>query len=1346
TSTAKVALKTEKSIDGRGWQTGETHTFDLTATGGAPLRTSAGSKTVLSQTVDSSNAVASFPELVFEYDDLAVKDASGKITGHEAKSFTYKIHERVPAGATATIGGSTVKYSDASNAQKAAADGKWAYQGVVFAADQTVTVNLSDNGDGTLKVTYGTSGSETAPELEFTNSYTASGNATLQVQKTISGRVWKSGDSFTFMLMPAASSVANTDGSADPAPLLAAAPIREVKSDDTTVSKTSVTTTATSSAAVKFPKIAFTQDDLANVDGSYSAKTFNYTVREKAPDDAVKTIGGATVAYKDATEAQKAEGGFVKDGITYAADQTVTVNVSDNGNGTLKVTYGASGTSDASPVVFENKYAPTPVTAKLQAEKIGDAGLTFPEGGYYFTLSSTRDSTPMPSNAVDKSEDDIGRTAQSTSGATALGQTVDFGEITYDKVGDYYYTISETLPTGVDPKHPVQVIGGKPVVFNTEEHSVHVSVTDPNLDGKLQASVSYDGKTGAGASNAPQVKNRLARDGSFLLSTSKQYTGQMLKDGQFSYKLYWTDSTYDYTDVSHIVYRPVVGGQQVDYIGRTSTDSEGNLTADVQLSHSYLHGEKTATFYYVAVEDNAGKTIDGVTYGADSLRAKVDVEEVEAVDSDGAVNYNIRPVKITYTKSGSPDEEYVETYTYDAEGKATVATSGSKPVFSNSYSAKGSASVSVSKTIVGREWADDDSFSFTLTGGGVANSSSTDTSTPSLETAPLRTEGTGGELASNDSLETSVTSSKRTSGFEDLVFTQDDLANADGTYSDKTFTYVVRENAPDDAVKTIDGAEVAYKDATDAQKAEGGFAKDGITYAADQTVTVNVSDNGNGTLGVTYGANATSTLPALEFENDYQIGDTQIPVSVTKEITGRVWIGADSFEFKMTPVGGSPIRTAREDGTLESHSELTATSTRDNHDATFPLVFTSDDLGDAAEATFNYKLVEVVPDDAVNDSGTTWVEADAATRASSMWVKNGVVYSTAEHDVSVTISDSGNGGLSSEVSYDGGENLVVINPYSTRPPQSESEEYSAVLNARKSIPGMDLSGGEFEVTAKLADGTVAYTMSNDGDGLFSTGEFTLDIVQLENLVNAGNATLLQNDDGLNVWTIVYTLSETLPEDDDSSLDGVQSDGITYDETVHTATLTITDDGEGRLVPSVTYDADSTEPPTFTNKLVPGAATVSLSANKVLTGGELSDGQFSFTLTDQDGKSVTVKNKADGTIALPTLTFDSVGTYTYTLSEVDAGEKGYTYDKTEYEITVDVTEGDTAYQTAVSISNGNSNVGEDEMTFHNTYNGPKTGIPKTGDSLALPVVATILIGISTVFFVVTLRRRRRSDSR
>lgn len=240
TAKGSIALKGTKNIEGRSFKPGDEITFTLTGEDGAPLPAD-GKNSVTITPTSGKTASFSFPEIDFTQADAG-------------KTYTYTVHE---------------SSKNMGNVQN---DG-----------DKTVTVYVADNGDGTLKVTPTYPGN--ANGLVFSNAYTASGSTTLIAHKTLTGRLFQAGDSWTFAV--------SCDDSKAPLP-----------------SQKSVTLNpkaGQSSASVDFGTINYTQSDIG--------KTYVYTVSESGD------VEGVT---NDSRE------------------HTVTVSIADGGNGQLKISRSES--------------------------------------------------------------------------------------------------------------------------------------------------------------------------------------------------------------------------------------------------------------------------------------------------------------------------------------------------------------------------------------------------------------------------------------------------------------------------------------------------------------------------------------------------------------------------------------------------------------------------------------------------------------------------------------------------------------------------------------------------------------------------------------------------------------------------------------------------------------------------------------------------------------------------------------------------------------------------------------------------------------------------------------------
>ncbi|MBR3784948.1 MAG: VWA domain-containing protein [Firmicutes bacterium] len=92
---------------------------------------------------------------------------------------------------------------------------------------------------------------------------------------------------------------------------------------------------------------------------------------------------------------------------------------------------------------------------------------------------------------------------------------------------------------------------------------------------------------------------------------------------------------------------------------------------------------------------------------------------------------------------------------------------------------------------------------------------------------------------------------------------------------------------------------------------------------------------------------------------------------------------------------------------------------------------------------------------------------------------------------------------------------------------------------------------------------------------------------------------------------------------------------------------------------------------------------------------LGDKKFDFVLEDAEGNVLQTKqNQTDGSITFEPITYDKVGTYTYTISEAKGSDSSIAYDDSKYDVIVEVTAPDDlkakdAYQAAVTyLKDGN----------------------------------------------------------
>lgn len=229
-----------------------------------------------------------------------------------------------------------------------------------------------------------------------------------------------------------------------------------------------------------------------------------------------------------------------------------------------------------------------------------------------------------------------------------------------------------------------------------------------------------------------------------------------------------------------------------------------------------------------------------------------------------------------------------------------------------------------------------------------------------------------------------------------------------------------------------------------------------------------------------------------------------------------------------------------------------------------------------------------------------------------------------------------------------------------------------------------LKANEFTFLLKDQNGTLVDTKTNgeNGDILFNPVRF--------------------NEAG----TFTYTIVEQKPATLESA--------ITYDESVHTVTVTVTKDANGQLNADVQYDGKK-DIPTFTNTYTPPTPPTpsekQITTSKILEGRDLQGGEFSFNLLDENGTVLQTKqNAADGTVTFDAIAYTEamIGTHKYTVKEVvPADQANIQYDEGQVDVTVTVTKDEASNAIQAVVSYG------DKKTFINKV------IPPTPPTIDIP---------------------------
>ena len=264
------------------------------------------------------------------------------------------------------------------------------------------------------------------------------------------------------------------------------------------------------------------------------------------------------------------------------------------------------------------------------------------------------------------------------------------------------------------------------------------------------------------------------------------------------------------------------------------------------------------------------------------------------------------------------------------------------------------------------------------------------------------------------------------------------------------------------------------------------------------------------------------------------------------------------------------------------------------------------------------------------------------------------------------------------------------------------------LTAKKTLTTTETPLVKDQFTFELRDkeGKVLQTKTNDADGNVIFDEIKYSLVK--------DAAYKDNTDKKvdDIGEYQYTVNEVKGD----------TAGYTYDDTVYTVNVTVTDAGNGTLTvtPVIHSSKATSEDATVTGMEFTNTYTTSgqiaLGATKTLEGQTLEAEQFSFQATemDADGKAVengyseTVKNADGGAITFPIITYKESGTHYYQITEVKDEKSAYQYDESKYVVKVDVTDDNAGKLTAKVTSvtkNGEPVKSEDltgAVTFTNTY--------------------------------------------
>ena len=427
------------------------------------------------------------------------------------------------------------------------------------------------------------------------------------------------------------------------------------------------------------------------------------------------------------------------------------------------------------------------------------------------------------------------------------------------------------------------------------------------------------------------------------------------------------------------------------------------------------------------------------------------------------------------------------------------------------------------------------------------------------------------------------------------------------------------------------------------------FTQDDVdpkTGKAEYTYTISEAVPKTPAPGYTYDETPKTIKVTLEDDGKGNITATANPTTATVTFTNTYEAKGEVTLEAVKVLEGKDLKAGQFNfEVLDKDGQQVATGTNDKDGkVTFTTIkYTEADVDPTThKATKTYTVKEIIPDP----------------------VPKGYIYDASGKTVTVTLTDDGKGTIDAVKSGDG-EDATFTNKYGANG--------EVILSAYKELKGRTLEAGQFTFVLKDSKGATIDTKTNDANGnvVFKTIAYT------------------QADVKNSPFT--YTIEET---------PGTNT-AYTYAENKETITVKVVDNGDS----TITATPDKTGMAVkFTNTYAANGK-VKLSAKKKLKGKTLEAGEFTFKLKDSEGNVLDTKtNAADGTVEFAEIAYTEAdvdatthkGTKTYTISEVNEGKDGYTYDKDVETITVTLKDDGNGTITATPDKNGA------EVLFENEY--------------------------------------------
>lgn len=968
---------------------------------------------------------------------------------------------------------------------------------------------------------------------------------------------------------------------------------------------------------------------------------------------------------------------------------------------------------------FINKYSVSPVKNGLSAKKVLE-GRNWADGDSFTVRLTPEGGAPMPDGA---------KSAAATVELTKNTQTATFGDITYTKPGTYAYTISEDIP-GSNAK-------ADGISYSAASYTAKVVVEDNQAGALVVKSVEVvQVRDDAGEPAAAEVADKIAtftnrydtHEHSIIIHAQKNLTDNAgsfpLSQNAFSFKLervggYADDNAaFDPDKVDTSIKAPMPQGAEGN-IATVGNNADGTVTWPA-ISYT-AKADAGRAYVYKFTEENPG-SVTGMTY-------------------DGSIYYAV----VRNAKKGAGIQTSIEYYKVEEGGSVRQLDTDVTPSFTNIYSVDPTSVIlQGQKTVSGRDWNQDESYTFNLT------AAADDANATGLSKTTAQAVKDGAVAVNANQAVASTPESGRVASFSFGTEAAPTVTfNRAGT-----FTFNITENA--------------------AQDGKAGMSMDKHTARATVVVT-DLDKSGNNHTGmlrvssVTYANTGASDADKAvtnkaAFTNAYHASGTFAGVTVSKTLEGRAST-AGQFTFAVTGLWYNGVQTSV-DGS-EAILSNTATGagvpgtvvSASGAEKLFARKLTEQDLG----RTFAYRIHENQPTaTAAGYTYDTGYTGDAIVLVKVLAREN-------DPAKLYTVTTVLKGAGVTELLGDGADASALTNEKIVQLKQDSNtyvQQYDAseagattptvsFVNRYEASLDYGAAGGlqiektltypkdatifgspksTFRYIVKPADETSASKIGISTNGkVFETANVEADAPKTVSLMPAGGLTFTQDDAGK---TFTYTVSEI----DDKAT------SYTYDKTVHTVKAVVADNGDGtlRVATAVSkqvdgkdelegqwiYPSGSTSTGVATVKFkntytVTEAATYTPSVTKVVVGADAPD-KFTFAMTAADdatkaainGKLITgssmsadngyvektqtkegLKDGEHEKIDFSKLTFNKPGTYTFAINELapNGGLGEWKYDTHTYVLTITVTD-----EGGKLVARTDGATGSEGFIFTNSY--------------------------------------------